>query len=90
MRKMSSFFRNRSVYEFYRLKALITLEQLAEYFSPNQWVGKKKNLYEQNFDGEANWPSVVNFHCMQIECCDKHADYFRRWLKQGAKFFTFS
>ena len=51
---------------------------------------KKKNLYEQNFDGEANWPSVVNFHCMQIECCDKHADYFRRWLKHGAKFFTFS
>ena len=57
---------------------------------PQSVVGKKKNLYEQNFDGEANWPSVVNFHCMQIECFDKHADYFRRWLKQGAKFFTFS
>ena len=49
---------------------------------PQSVVGKK--------NGEANWPSVVNFHCMQIECCDKHADYFRRWLKQGAKFFTFS
>ena len=78
MRKMSSFFRNRSVYEFYGLKALITLEQLAEYFAPNQWSGKKKNLYEQNFHGEANWPGVVNFHCMQIESCNKHADYFRR------------
>ena len=50
---------------------------------PQSVVGKKKNLYEQNFDGEANWPSVVNFHCMQIECCDKHADYFRRWLNKA-------
>ena len=64
--------------------------ELAEYFSPNQRSEKKKNLYEQNFDGEANCPGVENFHCMQIESCDKHADYFRRWLKQGAKFFTFS
>ena len=27
---------------------------------------KKKNLYEQNFDGGANWSGVVNFHCMQM------------------------
>ena len=28
----------------------------------------KKNLNEQNFDGEgeANWSGVVNFHCMQL------------------------
>ena len=28
-------------------------------------VEKKKNLNKQNFDGEANWSGVVNFHCMQ-------------------------
>ena len=35
-------FRNRSVHEFYHLKALITLEQV------NTSVVKKKELYEQN------------------------------------------
>ena len=29
-------------------------------------VEKKKNLYDQNFDGEANWSGVVNFHSMQV------------------------
>ena len=29
-------------------------------------VEKKKNLYEQNFDGEPNWSGVVNFHSMQM------------------------
>ena len=29
-------------------------------------VEKRKNLYEQNFDGEANWSGVVNFYCMQM------------------------
>ena len=29
-------------------------------------VEKKKNLNEQNFDGEANWSGVVTFHCMQM------------------------
>ena len=29
-------------------------------------VEKKKNLYDQNFDGEANWSDVVNFLCMQM------------------------
>ena len=28
-------------------------------------VEKKDKLNEQNFDGEANWSGVVNFHCMQ-------------------------
>ena len=27
---------------------------------------RKKNLNEQNFDGQANWSGVVNFHCMQM------------------------
>ena len=29
-------------------------------------VEKKENLYDQNFDGEANWWDVVNFPCMQM------------------------
>ena len=33
------FFRNVSVYEFYRLKALITLEQV----NTAEWTGKKKS-----------------------------------------------
>ena len=28
-------------------------------------VEKKDKLNGQNFDGEANWSRVVNFHCMQ-------------------------
>ena len=54
-------FRKGSVLEFYRLKALITLEQVN-----TSVVEKKKNLTEQNFDGEANWSGVANFHCMQM------------------------
>ena len=53
-----------SVHEFYRLKALITLEQVI-----TSVVEKKNNLNEQNFDGEANWSGVVNFHsvhCVQM------------------------
>ena len=42
-------------------KAWITLEQVI-----TSVVGKKNNLAEQNFDGEANWSAVVNFHCMQM------------------------
>ena len=51
--------RNWSVHEFYRLKALITLKQMN-----TSVVAKDKNLYVQNFDGEADWSGVVNFHCM--------------------------
>ena len=58
---MASFFWNRSVHEFYCLKAWITLEQVI-----TSVVEKKNNLAEQNFDGEANWSAVVNFHCMQM------------------------
>ena len=53
-----------SVHEFYRLKALITLEQVI-----TSVVEKKNNLNEQNVDGEANWSGVVNFHsvhCVQM------------------------
>ena len=39
----------------------ITLEQVT-----TSVAEKKKNLYDQNFDGEANWSDVVNFPCMQI------------------------
>ena len=38
-------FRNVSVHEFYRLKALITLEQV----NTTEW--SKKNLYQENCDG---------------------------------------
>ena len=50
-------FRNGSVHEFYRLKALITLKQVI-----SSVVEKKNNLNEQNFDGETNWSGDVNFH----------------------------
>ena len=53
-------FRNGSVHEFYRLKALITLKQVI-----TKMVGKKNNLNKQNFDGEGNWLGVVSFHCLQ-------------------------
>ena len=54
---MSSF--SGTVSEFYRLKELITLEQVI-----TSVVGKSLN--EQNFDGEANWQGVVSFYCMQM------------------------
>ena len=49
----------KSLKEFYHLKALITLEQVNTSVVEN-------NLNEPNFHGEANWSSVVNFHCMQM------------------------
>ena len=50
-----------SVHEFYRLQALITLQQVI-----NSVVNKMNNLNEQNFDGETNWSGAVNFHCRQM------------------------
>ena len=32
----------------------------------NTSVVDKINLNEHNFDGEANWSGVVDFHCMQM------------------------
>ena len=29
-------------------------------------VKKTKNLKQQNFDGEDNWPGVVKFHCTKM------------------------
>ena len=70
-------FRNWSVHEFYRLKALITLKQVI-----SSVVEKKNDLNEQNFDGETNCQSGdVNFHSITNESCDEHAVYFRRRLK---------
>ena len=53
-----------SVHEFYRLKALITLEQVI-----TSVVEKRTILMSRNFDGEANRSGVVNFysvHCVQM------------------------
>ena len=58
--KYLKLFRYGSVHEFYRLKALITLEQV------NTSVVEKKNLNKQNVDSAAYWSGVVNFHCMQM------------------------
>ena len=49
-------FLNGSVHEFYRLKALISLEQIYTLVVEK----KNKNLNKQNFDGEANW---------SVACC---------------------
>ena len=46
-------FRNGSVYEFYRLKALIILKQV------NTSVVEKKKK-------KIRWRGYVNFHCMQM------------------------
>ena len=54
-------FPNGSVNEYCRLKVLITLEQVN-----TSVVEKKENLYEKNFDGEANRSGAVNFHSMQM------------------------
>ena len=27
---------------------------------------EKRRILMQNFEGEANWSAVVNFHCMQM------------------------
>ena len=54
-------FRKASVHLFYSLKALTALEQVI-----TSVVDKKNKVNEQNFDGEANWSGVVNFHCMQM------------------------
>ena len=43
------------------MKTFITLEQVI-----TSVAEKRNNLNEQNFDDEANWSGVVNFHCMQI------------------------
>ena len=50
------------VHEFYRLKVLITLEKMNTSVVEKK---KKKNINQQNFNGEANW-SVVE-HAFQVQ-----------------------
>ena len=48
---------------------LLSLESVDYFGTSEQFSGrqkKKENLYYQNFDGEANWSGVVNFHCIQM------------------------
>ena len=49
-------------------KPRILSREGVDYFGTSDYFsGRKKNdLNEQNFDGEANWSGVVNFHCMQM------------------------
>ena len=67
-----------------------SVHESVDYFETKKYFRrrKKENLYEQNFDGEANRSGVVNFHCMQTSC-DEHAVYFRRWLKRRTTFIAF-
>ena len=58
--------------EFYRLNALITLEQV----NITEWLIKNKNLIAK----------VAIVGCCKLSLyangsCDEHAIYFRRWLK---------
>ena len=64
-------FRNGSVHDFYRLKALITLEQVI-----TSVVEKEKNLKEQNFDGETNGSGCCKLLLYANESCDEHAVFF--------------
>ena len=69
-------FRNMSVHEFYRLKALITLEQV----NTTEWSKKKIRILISK---------IAMVGCCKLslyanESCDEHAIYFRRWLKWRA------
>ena len=60
-------FRNKlMVYKLYRLKVLITLEEV----NTAQWSRKRRMLMGKtsinSADDEANWSGIVNFHCMQM------------------------
>ena len=62
-------FRNVSVHEFYRLKALITLEQV----NTTEWSKKIRILISK----------IAMIGCCKLslyanESCDEHAIYFRR------------
>ena len=64
-----------SVHEFYRLKALITLEQV----NPTEWLKKRRILISK----------IAMVGCCKLELyanesCDEHAIYFPRWLKWRA------
>ena len=61
--------RNVSVHEFYRFKALISLEQV----NTSKWAEKKK----QSWLTKLRWSGVINFHCMQMAVV-------MQWLKWRA------
>ena len=61
-------FRDVSVPEFYRLKALITLEQV----DTAEWSKKNKNRNWQNCDGRLLTLIICKWSC------DEHAVYFWR------------
>ena len=67
-----------SVHEFYRVKALIALEQV----NTTEWSKKNKNLNRNlmliSKIAMVGWSGVVNFHGMQMRSCDEHPIYFRR------------
>ena len=52
-----------------------------DYFGTSEYFGGR----EKNFDGEANWSGVVNFHCMKMSLVMR-----RRWLKWRDMFIGFS
>ena len=70
-----------SVHEFYRLKALITFEQV----NTTEWSKKIRILISK----------IAMIGCCKLslyanESCDEHAFYFRRGLKGLAMYITFS
>ena len=60
--KGSELFRNVSVHEFYRLKALITLEKL----NTTEWSKKIRIVIRLSSLAKLRWSGTVNFHCMQM------------------------
>ena len=69
----SELFRIGSVHEFYRLKALITLEQV----NTTEWSKKKIRILISK---------IAMIGCCKLslyanESCDEHAIYFRQGLK---------
>ena len=66
-------FRNMSVHKFYRLRELITLEQV----NATEWLKKrkKKNLFWQNWDAMVK---CCKLSLYANESCHEHAVYFRR------------
>ena len=51
-----------------RIGPLILSLESVDYFGTSDHFNgqKKKNVNHQNFNGEANWSGVVNFHCIQV------------------------
>ena len=64
-----------SVHEFYRLKAVIALEQV----NTTEWSKKNKNLNRNlMLISKIAMVGCSNFHGMQMRSCDEHPIYFQR------------